>query len=229
MSADSNNSTHTRKWGKPEAMSTTYMNRFYTFFFGIPVSTNDQGEVIWMKRETIHALFTKLKGTCRYITELQNFRLKWDCDLCDTRSEVYLQVARNTLVWSHVLVKKMQSADWSTREAGDEGPSSLCVGVFTPVSRDQQAAILEAVYDVEMDCWLNNSAHAHSGIGKTLRSSYKITTVNKAVKTLASLLATLTNLVGWKPGWSPRQANQPKIVAFLEQVIKKLVSEQGHH
>ena len=105
-------------------------------------------------------------------------------------------MTRNTLVWIHVLVKKMQSADWSTREAGDEGSSSLCVGVFTPVSRDQQAAILEAVHNVEMDCRLNNPAHARSGIGKTLCSSYKITTVNKAVKTLASLLATLTNLAG---------------------------------
>ena len=107
MSTDSDNSTHTRKRGKPEAMSTTYMDQFYTFFFGIPVSTNDQGEVLWMKQETIHALFMKLKGTCRYISELQNFWLKWDRDLCDTCSEVYLQVARNTLVWSHVLVKKM--------------------------------------------------------------------------------------------------------------------------
>ena len=95
-----------------------------------------------MKRETMHALFMKLKGTCRYITELQNSWLKWDHDLCDTRSEVYLQVTRNALVWSHGLVKKMQSADWSTKEAGDEGPSSLCQGVFTPVLRDQQAAIM---------------------------------------------------------------------------------------
>ena len=110
MSINSDNSTHTRKQGKPEAMSTTYMTRFYTFFFGIQINVNDQGELLWMKRETMHSLFTKLKGTCKYITELQNIWLKWDCDLCDTRSEVYLQVTRNALVWSHVLVKKMQSA-----------------------------------------------------------------------------------------------------------------------
>ena len=78
-----------------------------------------------------------------------------------------------------------------------------------------------------MDCWLNNQAHARSAIGKTLFVSYKITSTNEAVKTLASLLATLTNLVGWKPGRSLRQANQPKIVAFLKQVIRKLVSAQG--
>ena len=121
----------------------------------------------------------------------------------------------------------MQSADWSIKEAGDEGPSSLCVGVFTPVSRDQQAAIMDPVHDVKMDCRLDNPAHARSGIGKTLCSSYKITTVNEAVKTLASLLATLINLAGWTPGRSPRQANQPKVVGFFEQVIKKLVSAQG--
>ena len=50
-----------------------------------------------------------------------------------------------------------------------------------------------------------------------------------APKTLLSLLATLTNLAGWKPGWSPRQANQPKVVDFFEQVIKKLVSMQGRN
>ena len=102
----------------------------------IQVNANDQGELLWMKRDTMHSLFTKLQGKCKYISELQGMRTKWDCDLRDTRSEVYLQVVKKTLSWSHVLVKKMQSADWSTEEAGEEGPSSLCVGVFTPVSKD---------------------------------------------------------------------------------------------
>ena len=123
-------------------------------------------------------------------------------------------------------MKKLQSADWSTEEAGEEGPSSLCVGVFTPVSKDQQSAIVEAVHDVEMDCQLNNPAHARSAIGKTLHSSYKINSVQDATKTLASMLATFTNLADWKPNRSSRPT-QPKIVAFLEQVIKKLVSQQG--
>ena len=101
-------------------------------------------------------------------------------------------------------LKKMQSADWFTKEAGDESPSSLCISVFTPVLRDQQAAIREAVHNVEMDCRLNNPAHGRSGIGKTLCSSYKITTINEAIKTLASLLVTLINLAGWKPGRLPR-------------------------
>ena len=99
--------------------------------------------------------------------------------------------------------------------------------MFTPVLKDQQSAIMDAVHNVKMDCRLDNPAHARSAIRKTLCISYKITTINEAVKILASLLATLTNLAGWKPGRSPRQANQPKIVAFLEQVIKKLVSERG--
>ena len=117
-------------------------------------------------------------------------------------------------------MKKLQSADWSTKEAGDEGLSSLCVGVFTPVSRDQQTAIAEAVNDVEMDSQLNNPVHARSAIGKNLRTSYKISSIWEAIKTLASLLATLTNLAGWKPNQVLRQANQPKVVAFLKQVIK---------
>ena len=106
MSIDSDDSKHTRKRGKPEDMSTTYTTRFYTFFFGIQVSANDQGEVLWMKRETMHSLFTKLKGTCRYITELQGIQAKWDCDLCETCSEVYLQMVKSTLTRSHVLTKK---------------------------------------------------------------------------------------------------------------------------
>ena len=124
-------------------------------------------------------------------------------------------------------MKKMQSADWSTEEAGEEVPSSLCVGVFTPVSKDQQSAIIDAVHDVEMDGRLDQPAHARSAIGKNLHISYKISSTNDATKTLASLLATLSNLAGWKPGRSPRQANQPKVVGFLEQVIKKLDLTQG--
>ena len=101
------------------------------------------------------------------------------------------------------------------------------MGVFTPVSRDQQAAIAEAVHDVEMNSQLNNPAHARSAIGKTLRTSYKINSVHNATKTLAPLLTTLTNLAGLKPNQVPRQANQPKVVAFLEQVMKKLVSSRA--
>ena len=229
ISIDSDDSTHTRKRGKQEDMSTTYMTRFYTFVLGLQVNANDQGGLLWMKRDTIHLLFTKLQGKCKYISELQGMRTKWDRDLRDTRSEVYLQVVKKTLAWSHVFVKKMQSADWSTEEAGEEGPSSLCVDVFTPVSSDQQTFIINAVQDVEMDGLLDQPAHARSVIRKNLRISYKISSTHDATKTLASLLATLSNLAGWKPGQSPRQANQPKVVDFLEQVMKKLVSTQGRN
>ena len=44
---------------------------------------------------------------------------------------------------------------------------------------------------------------------------------------MAALLAFLSNLTGWQPGWSPRQPNQPKLVEFLERVIQKLVSTAG--
>ena len=97
ISIYSDNSTYTRKLGKPEDMSTTYMTRFYTFFFGIQINVNDQGELLWMKRETIHSLFMKLQGKCRYITELQGIQAKWDRDLHETCSEVYLQVVKRTL------------------------------------------------------------------------------------------------------------------------------------
>ena len=93
--------------------SMNYMARFYTFILGIQVNANDQGEIFWMKRDTMHSLFTKWQGRCKYISELQGIRNKWDRDLRDTRSKVYIQVIR-TLAWSHVLTKKMQSADWST-------------------------------------------------------------------------------------------------------------------
>ena len=103
------------------------------------------------------------------------------------------------------------------------------MGVFTPVAKGQQSAIIDTVHDVEIDCRLDDPAHARSAIGGNLCISYKITSTNDVVKTLALLLAILTNLTGWKPGQSPRQANQPKIVTFLKQVIKKLVLAQGRN
>ena len=118
-----------------------------------------------MKRDTMHSLFTKLQGKCKYISKLQGIRTKWDRDLRDTCSEVYLQVIKQTLAWSHVFLKKMQSADWSTEEAGEEGSLRLRVGVFTPVSKDKQSAIIDAVHDVGMDGQLDQPAHARSAIG----------------------------------------------------------------
>ena len=147
MSTDSDDSMPHRKRGKQEDTSMTYSNRFYTFFLGVQVNATPHGDLFWMKRDTMHSLFKKLMGKGANVSELQGIRKKWDRDLRDTRSKVYLQVI-STLVWSHILMKKLQSADWSTKEAGEEGPSSLCVGVFTPVLRDQQTAIAEAVHDV---------------------------------------------------------------------------------
>ena len=80
------------------------------------------------------------------------------------------------------------------------------MGVFTPVSKDQHSAIRDAVHDVKMDGQLENPAQARSAIKETLRINYKILSTNDTVKTLALLLATITNLAGWKPGRSPRQA-----------------------
>ena len=111
ISINSDNYTHTRKRGKQEDTSMTYMTRFYTFVLGIQVNANDQGYLLWMKRDTMHSLFTKLQGKCKYISKLQGMRTKWDRNLRDTCSKVYLQVVKKTLAWSHVLVKKMQLAD----------------------------------------------------------------------------------------------------------------------
>ena len=88
ISIDSDDSTHTRKRGKQE--DTTYTTQFYTFVLGIQVNVNDKGDLLWMKRDTMHSLFTKLQGKCKYISELQGMRTKWDRDLRDTCSEVYL-------------------------------------------------------------------------------------------------------------------------------------------
>ena len=123
----------------------------------------------------------------------------------------------------------MQLTDWSTKEAGEEGPSGICVGVITPISLDQRSSTVLAVHDVEMDGLLNQPAHERSAIGGNLRISYKINSTQDATKILASLLAFITNLAGWKLGRLPCQANQPKLVQFLEQVIQKLVSTAGHN
>ena len=79
-----------------------------------------------------------------------------------------------------------------------------------------------------MDGLLNQPEHQRSAIGKNLCINYKITSTYDAIKTLAGLLAFLTNLVDWKLGQSPCQPEQPKIVAFLEQVILRLVSTAGY-
>ena len=78
------------------------------------------------------------------------------------------------------------------------------------------------MHDVEMDGVLNQPDTQQSAIGK---KSYN-TTYN-AIKLLALILSWMTNLAAWNPGIVPCQANQPKIVFFLEQVICKLVSRAG--
>ena len=88
LSVDSDDSTHHRKRGKQEGINKNYMSRFYKFFLGGEVNEHDSGPLQWVQRETMHTLFTKLKGTC-YISELQGLRTKWDKNLWDTRSKIY--------------------------------------------------------------------------------------------------------------------------------------------
>ena len=205
------------------------MGRYYQFFLKSEVNKKDRGPLQWIQRDHIYFLVTKLRGNCKYISEFQGLRAKWDRILCSTRSEIYLQVSEKSLILNHVFLEKIQTADWSTEEAGAEGPSRICVGVFTPISTDQRSSTVLEVHNVEMDSLLNQPAHERSAIGENLCISYKITSTHDATKTLALLLAFLSNLVGCQPVQSARQANQPKLVQFLKRVIQKLVSTAGRN
>ena len=74
------------------------MSRYYKFILGSEVNENDRGLLQWMHWEHMHSLFTKLRGTGKYISELQGLRTKWDRDLRDTCSEIYLQVPVKSLI-----------------------------------------------------------------------------------------------------------------------------------
>ena len=95
-------------------------------------------------------------------------RAKWDRILRRTRSEVYLQVPKKSLTLSYVFVKKIQAVDCSTEEAGAEGPSRICVGVFTLISTVQWSSTVLKVHDVEIDGLLNQPEYQRSAIGKNL-------------------------------------------------------------
>ena len=120
-------------------------------------------------------------------------------------------------------MKKIQEVDWSTEEAGAEGPLRICVGVFNLISTDKWSSTVFEMHNVEMNSLLNKPAHECSTIGKNLGISYKITGAHDATKTLEALLVFLSNLAGWQPSWSSCQPNQPKLVEFLEWVIQKLI------
>ena len=136
LSVNSNDSTHHRKRGKQEGVNTAYMSRYYTFFLGAEVNEHDSNQLQWVKRDVMHPLFKKLKGN-GFLSKLQGIRTKWDKALRETRSDIYLQVPDKTLIWSHILLKKLQAADWSTDAAGKERPSQICLRVFTLITANQ--------------------------------------------------------------------------------------------
>ena len=78
---DSDNSTPPRKRGKKEDSDVDYMERFYCFLLGTEVNANDSGQLQWIQRDNMHPLFNKLKGSCRFVTEVQGIRSKWDLNL----------------------------------------------------------------------------------------------------------------------------------------------------
>ena len=109
------------------------------------------------KEITCTPFFNELKGSCKFITEVQGIRAKWDLNLRKNRSDVYLMVPDKPMTITHAFVKKLQAADWSTEEAGSEAPSKICVEVFTPSTTEQRSTTSQEVHDVEMDGWLRQS------------------------------------------------------------------------
>ena len=81
-------------------------------------------------------------------------------------------------------LKKMQLADWETKEAGVESLLRICVRVFAPILLDQRSSTVLAVHDVKMDGVLNQQVYERSAIGKNLCISYNITSTHDATKTL---------------------------------------------
>ena len=88
----SDDSMPPRKRGKKEDVDANFMGRYYRCFLRSEVNANERGPLQRIQRDNMHPLFTKLKGTCKYITEIQGMRAKWDCILRRIRREVYLQV-----------------------------------------------------------------------------------------------------------------------------------------
>jgi len=109
------------------------------FFLLIEVNANANGLLQWIQRDNMHSLFNKLKGTCKYVYQVQEIRPKWDLNLRKTQSDVYLMVSKHLMIITHVLVKKLKAANWSIEEAGSEAPSKIYVGVFTPSTTEQRS------------------------------------------------------------------------------------------
>ena len=221
--------THPRKRRKPkEGLCIAYFGRFFTFFLGAEINANDGNLLQWLPRDVMHPLFKKMKANV-LLSELQGIRTKWDKSLRETRSDIYLQVPDKSMIWSHIMLKKLQAADFSTEAAGDERPSQICLGVFTPLTADQRDSIERAVFEVEMDGQLDQPVHERVAINKNLRICYKINTIHSAAKTIASLLGFVTNLADWNPARTPNCGNKPKLIWFLEQVLLQLASTQGRN
>ena len=78
-----------------------------------------------------------------------------------------------------------------------------------------------------MDDQLDQAPQHHTAISSTLYKNYLVHSVHNAVKTLALLLALLTNIADWSPS-KPNQASmRPDLCHFLEDVIVQLTSRAG--
>ena len=78
--------TPPRKKGKKEDNDVDYMERFYCFILGLEVNKNDSGPLQWILRDNMHSLFNKLKGSCRFVTEIQGIITKWNRNLRNTKA-----------------------------------------------------------------------------------------------------------------------------------------------
>jgi len=84
----------------------------------------------------MHALFHKIMNISRYVTQIQGIRTKWDNQLIKSRCQVYMMTPDKTMVVTHVFMKKLQTAKWSTDKAGVEAPLTICVGILTPSTKE---------------------------------------------------------------------------------------------
>ena len=92
-------------------------------------------------------------------------------------------------VGTHVLVKKLQEADWSTEKAGSEAHLKICVGAFNPSTKEQRTKTAKEVHNVEIDGVLDQPNTHRSAIGKTLCINYRINNTLDAFKILALILS----------------------------------------
>lgn len=78
------------------------------------------------------------------------------------------------MIITHILVQKLQAAEWTTVNSGLESQTTLSIGIFTPTSKAMREQIAMGVEDVSMNKPLDQAVQHCSAINRTLTKSYKI-------------------------------------------------------